>query len=116
MSLADFPHYLTQPERIRLAEALQQYESANYYTSMWPDDLLQGDGWSGLEIINVENGDRDRVKGITLSNSCDIDRTNRRDMPPRVIFAPLVTLQRFRDRLSEAGMELCAKVGDGMKG
>ena len=104
MSFAHFPDYLTRPEKTRLAEALEQYENANYYTRMWPDDLLQGDGWSGLDIISVENGDRGRVKGITLSNSCDIDPTNRRDMPARITFAPLVTLRGFKDRLSEAGM------------
>jgi hypothetical protein len=104
MPFVNFPHYLTDPQAALLAAELDRYESANYYTRMRAEELLQGDGWSGLDVVNVENGDRARIKGITLSNSCDIDRNNRRAMPPSVVFAPLVALQKFKNRLGAAGI------------
>lgn len=104
MPWVNFPHYLTNPQAERLAAEFAQYESANYYTRLRADELLQGDGWSGLDIVDVRNGNRTRVRGITLSNSCDIDRNNRRAMPPHVVFAPLIKLQSFEGRLRAAGL------------
>ena len=61
--------------------------------------MLQGDGWSSIEIVRFEDGQRAKIRGILLSNSCDIDPTNRRDFPPRIIFAPLVNLAAYERQL-----------------
>src|SRR6266446_2339369 len=89
------PGYLTSSQQDELMRQLNDFENRSYYTSYFPDEILQGDGWSSLEILRFENGVRDKIKGILLSNSCDIDPANQRELPPRIVFAPLVRLDAY---------------------
>jgi hypothetical protein len=82
------PRYLTLQQERALAAELATFEGRNYYTHLFGDELLQGDGWSSIEIISFETGDRTKIKGILLPNSCDIAPQNKRDFPPRIVFAP----------------------------
>jgi hypothetical protein len=93
------PRYLTSLQQDELVRQLSDFENRSYYTARFPDDILQGDGWSTLEILRFENGARDKIKGILLSNSCDIDPANQRDLPARIVFAPLVRLDAYRKLL-----------------
>ena len=61
--------------------------------------MLQGDGWGGFEMFAFDSGERRTVKGIVLSNSCDISLDNPRDVARRVTFAPLVRLSTYCDKL-----------------
>src|SRR5262249_980279 len=63
---------------------------------------LQGDGWTKMEIIEFSSGARDKIKGLLLSNSCDIASANPRDFPPKIVFAPLVPLKAFADLLRQS--------------
>ena len=67
--------------------------------------MLQGDGWRGFQIFIFETGERRSVKGIVLSNSCDVDPDNPRDLPTRVTFAPLVKLSSFENLLRGKGID-----------
>lgn len=71
---AHLPFYLTGEQKESLARALADFyeRPINYYISLYPDQMLQGDGWRGLEILRFEDGKRRRVKGIILSNTCDV--------------------------------------------
>lgn len=85
------PYYLTQPQKEGLVKALEDFpDNTNYYLSNYPVDLktaaLQGDVFQGLTIYGPQ-GSR-QIKGIILSNSCDIDTQNKRDFPMRAVFAP----------------------------
>ncbi|TKC83434.1 hypothetical protein FAZ69_23365 [Trinickia terrae] len=100
------PPYLTKQAKEGLAKALADFPRAiGYYLNRYWDELLQGDGWAGLDVVNLESGDRKKVKGIVLSNSCDIDVGNDRAIPPRLVFAPLVSLDRYVESLRGAGIE-----------
>src|SRR5205814_6218818 len=59
-------------------------------------------GWTKVEVVSFETGARDKIKGILLSNSCDIAPQNRRDFPPRIVLAPLIPLQAFTDLLKSS--------------
>lgn len=67
--------------------------------------MLQGDGWRGFQLFMFESGDRRSVRGIVLSNSCDVDPSNPRDVPARVIFAPLVKLSAYEALLHGSGID-----------
>jgi len=41
-----------------------------------------------------------------LSNSCDVDPENPRDVPARVIFAPLVKLSAYHALLAQSGIDI----------
>lgn len=100
------PYYLTQKAADELAKALDRFpREIEYYLNQYPSDALQGDGWTSLEVIQFETGARKQVKGMLLSNSCDIDPENARDFPPKIIFAPLVKLDRYTALLTEIGID-----------
>ncbi len=90
------PYYLTQEAKENLVKALQQFpRSISYYTSLYQEEILQGDGWTSFGLISYETGKKKHVKGIVFSNSCDIDPANKRDLPPKLVFAPIVKLSKF---------------------
>lgn len=94
---AHIPYYLTQEQKVGLISALNDFRAnpVSYYIDKYHDELLQGDGWSNLEVIRFENGDRNSIKGIILSNTCDISPENDRPVPARITFAPIIKLSRY---------------------
>ncbi len=106
------PYYLTAEDRRVLVEelkAISQGGAASYFLSNFRDrfkeDTLQGDGWRGFQLFNFDTGKRRTVQGLVLSNSCDIDSDNQRDVPVRVIFAPLVKLADYEDVLRSSDID-----------
>ena len=99
------PSYLSQKDKENLAKALDDFpRRINYYIDLYPNEALQGDGWTSVEIIRFENGDRKMIKAILLSNSCDIDPVNKRDLPIKLTFAPVIKLDRYFEYLTKAGV------------
>lgn len=103
------PHYLTAEDRqilIQQLEAIAAGGAAGYvlsnYDETFDNGMLQGDGWRGFRTYNFQNGALRSVRGIILSNSCDIAPENPRDVPPRVTFAPLVKLEAYRSVLIDS--------------
>lgn len=106
------PYYLTAEDRAVLIKELESISvggSGNYflsnYDSQFANDVLQGDGWQGFDIYLFESDARRTVRGIVLSNSCDIDPSNQRDQMPRVVFAPIVKLSNFESVLKKSGVQ-----------
>ncbi|AGX88038.1 hypothetical protein [Candidatus Symbiobacter mobilis] len=100
------PYYLTQEAKEGLIKALKDFpEKMNYYTARHPGGLLQGDGWNSLDIINIETAERKSIKGIILSNSCDISQENTRDLPARIVFAPIFPLSLYESLLAQSGID-----------
>lgn len=100
------PYYLTQEAKDGLVKALKDFpEKMNYYTTGHQGELLQGDGWNSLDIINVETSEQKSIKGIILSNSCDISLENTRDLPSRIVFAPIFPLFLFESMLTQSGID-----------
>lgn len=96
------PYYLTEDAKIGLVNALNAFpHNTEYYLSRrneLKNELLQGDLFAKLPI---QQGDEKKfVKGIILSNSCDISPDNKRDLPVNVLFAPLVILDDYIKLLS----------------
>ena len=106
------PHYLTTEERGALHGALKDISegrSAEYLLSDYHDSfkgqMLQGDGWRGFELFEFKTGTRHLVPGIVLSNTCDVDPNNPRDIPSKIIFSPLVPLTVYETKLRDAGVD-----------
>ena len=108
------PYYLTAaPEQKALVaelKALSEGATAGFVIPKNSDlhaaTLLQGDGWHGFQIFSFVSGDRASVRGIVLSNSCDVSPDNERLLPPNVIFSPLIKLARIRQRFESSGLEI----------
>ncbi len=101
------PFYLTQPQKQSLAAGLREFEQSSTISSFsitqYADETLQGDGWSKFQIFNFDTGIRRNVKGMVISNSCDIDPGNRRDTPSKITFVPLIPLGKLEQLWLENG-------------
>lgn len=102
------PYYLTSKDRqvlINELKAISRGGTADYFLGQTQDafksDMLQGDGWRGFQLFMFDTGKRRSVQGLVISNSCDVDPNNRRDLPARVIFAPLVKLANYEALLGK---------------
>jgi hypothetical protein len=90
------PPYLSPEKKEQLYQELKSFpEKFSYYIFKDEPDVLQGDGWSGFEIISLETKEVKKIKAIVLSNTCDIDPNNKRVTPPKIIIAPLIALEKF---------------------
>lgn len=106
------PYYLTAEDRQVLVHELRTISkggAADYFLSPFRDcfkaDMLQGDGWRGFQLFNFDTGERRSVQGLVMSNSCDVDPVNPRDVPARVIFAPLFKLADYEELLRASGID-----------
>ena len=106
------PYYLVSPPEqkifLRELEALRSGASKGYYIGLKNDpyagEMLQGDCWSGLQVYSFNSGAKQVVKGIVLSNSCDVSSDNSRAFPPKVVFAPVIKLALLEQRFNAAGL------------
>ena len=55
-------------------------------------------------MIRFEDGDRKFVKGVLLSNSCDINPNIKRELPSKVTFVPVIRLSRYAELLANSGI------------
>jgi len=98
------PSYLTQPQQVGFIKELRRFPDCNFYTNRGPDDSLQGDGWTPFEVFSFNTGERKKIRGIILSNSCDISTENVRVAPPKLTIAPVISLASYRQRLMARGV------------
>jgi len=102
------PSYLTMPQKDALAKAFSTYPllQTDYYISgKYRDEMLQGDCWRSLKIINFETQQKKNASGIILSNSCDIAPENNRDIPTNFVFSPVVKLSIYAERLEKSRID-----------
>lgn len=101
------PPYLTLEQKGALASALSRFpnEKEYYLSGLYADEMLQGDCWTNLQIFRFDTGDKKKVPGIILSNSCDISPENRREIPPNVVFSPVIKLSKYATLLAHSGVE-----------
>lgn len=107
------PYYLTaEPaQKVLVAELKALSEGATTKGYFIPRGyaphataMLQGDGWRGFQVFSFATGNRNAVRGIVLSNSCDVSLENERVLPPRVTFAPIVKLSKIQQRFAASGL------------
>lgn len=101
------PYYLTEHQRGCLKNALAGFTSGASVSIVSRQDehtLLQGDGWRELTVFNFSNGERMNVKGIVLSNSCDVSSGNSRDITAKIVFSPIIKLSNYISRLKRSGV------------
>lgn len=101
---AFFPYYLTEERKRGLLAALRDIPSRRYFASINDPEPLQGDGWRGLEILRFSDGTRDRIKGLVLTNSCDLAGGSKRVTPSQLNFVPLVAMKNYLGLLAASAV------------
>lgn len=103
------PAYLSAADQQALTKALADFPHTRtlrpYFFKVDDQDPLQGDVWRGLEILRHEDGARKRVLGMLVSNSCDVAPDNGRFFPPKLSFATLLPLERYKQTLLGNGFQ-----------
>lgn len=100
------PYYLSQEAKENLVRALDNFpRKIDYYIKKYQDEVLQGDGWNSVDIINFEDGHRRLIKAVLLSNSCDVSPENKRDFPVKLTFAPIIKLNNYQSLLIKAKLD-----------
>src|SRR5712692_4004341 len=101
------PYYLTEEAKIGIVNELRKFDidQMQYYLlNRFQQEMLQGDGWKRLKLRNFETGDKISVNGVVLSNTCDVAPENQRELPVKIIFAPLIPLTAYMAMLEAAGV------------
>lgn len=102
------PYYLSKDRKEGLLEALKDFpKHMDYYldkNSLLNSEILQGDGLNSLKIIQYETLATKNIRGILLSNSCDLDSNNSRDRGLKAVIAPIIKLSNYRLILERAGI------------
>lgn len=98
------PAYLSPKQKDDLLSQIRNFPKINYYIRKDGQEKLQGDGWTGFTILDFISGEKKNVKGIILSNSCDIDVENDRDLSVNVVFVPLINLDKYANLLCVEGL------------
>lgn len=106
------PYYLTaDPARKELfanLTSLNEGADRGYFIQSgfdpYAERMLQGDGWQGLSLYSFVSESVMSVRGVVISNSCDVAPENGRAIPPRLTFAPLVKLSAIEARFRDFGL------------
>src|SRR5690242_3972081 len=101
------PYYLTEEAKSGILKELENFHLGKmqyYLFNRYQDEMLQGDGWRRLQLRNFNTGEKIHINGMVLSNTCDVSPENRRDLPVKIIFAPLIPLEAYVETLKRAGV------------
>ena len=107
------PYYLTadpaKRELINQLSLLSKGADKGYFIPRSSDpnlgEVLQGDCWTGFQILSFKSGNRKLISGIVLSNTCDVSPDNQRTLPPNVTFAPIVKVSKLKSRFESLGLQ-----------
>ena len=95
------PQYLSDKERSRLREELAQFPmdgtKDTVYTSALQDAdyLLQGDGIGMVPYLNFPDLTIKKVSVLLMSNTCDMSTENKRMNDSRIMYSPIIRLDKY---------------------
>lgn len=122
------PSELSNPIKERLKEGLSQFIKGNsaskiytnFYSSHTYDFFLQGDLLREIRFPIFDNSTKQYEKlyydAIIISNACDIDSSNQRNVPKRVMISKLIPLEEFVNDIKNSGENIDEKlISDNIK-
>ena len=62
--------------------------------------IYQGDGLNDLLIVDLPNTEIKQRPAMVLSNTCDIDPSNKRPYPSQIVYAPIIKLDKYIDLIT----------------
>jgi len=100
------PKYLSPEATESLFQELREFTDKPHdrlYSAILAGDegILQGDGLSLMPISNLPDHKVEDGPVMVLSNTCDIDKENKRHTPPRITYCPIIKLSRFIESLEK---------------
>lgn len=97
---------ITAVEENSVIHSLRGYPYWNdFFRQRASKDFLQGDIWHGATISEGETKREKLVKAMILSHSCDLDTDQNLPATRRVVFAPVISLDKYLNLLKEKGAD-----------
>jgi hypothetical protein len=117
------PPELTDQKKGRLREGLMQFSDpynlqdkfyTDFYLPISHNYFLQGDMIREMRFssFNQKTGQYNKLyyDALIVSNTCDIDESNKRTLRKKVVLAKLITVDVFIESLRELGVENAAEI------
>lgn len=85
-----------------------------YYTSNLSNQsiVFQGDGIFDLPFYNNSDGLVKSVNCMVISNTCDIDISNKRSLPTHISYCPIIMLSKYKDILIKNSSKTQEQIDD----
>lgn len=105
------PKYLSENSYKTLIAELQSFpyniDKRMYTTSLPTNVLFQGDGYDSFPVVDMMHLDKGSKSsyGIVMSNTCDIDVANVRPYPSSIMYAPIISVEKYRGVLEARKFE-----------
>ncbi len=98
------PKYLSASAQEELFDELKHFpgniDQRLYTTSLREaPNIFQGDGIRDLLFVNLPSREINPAPGIIISNTCDIDPGHKRLIPMRMVYAPILNLEKYKQAL-----------------
>ena len=98
------PCYLSPESKTDLFKELKSFPNnidSRMYTKKLVSEMciFQGDGLSALPVIRLPDTKTVNKKVMVLSNTCDLALENKRPIPMRMCYAPLILFKKYEDML-----------------
>ena len=99
------PQYLSSSEKDSMKEELRNFPADGTKSTIYTcalkraDYLLQADGIDNLSYCNFPDTKIGKVPGLLFSNTCDMSFENKRLNDCRIMYAPILKLDKYRDGL-----------------
>lgn len=98
------PKYLSAESTKELLKEIGDFpnnSNGSLYTNYLLDvnKIFQGDGVCDLLVINLPETKVASVPSIVLSNTCDMDLDNPRELPMQITYSPIFNLEKYRKLL-----------------
>lgn len=98
------PKFLSAESERELFKGLKDFPENiddRLYTTYLNDTnlLYQGDGLHNLLVVNIPKSEIKPAPSIILSNTCDIDLKNERNFPSQIVYAPIFSLEKYKQAL-----------------
>ena len=94
------PHYLSAESQKELFSELKSFpdniDQRIYTSSASIDTIFQGDGFTDLLMVNLPSPQIKSAPGIILSNTCDVNPSTKRFLSIRLIYAPIISYDKYK--------------------
>jgi hypothetical protein len=93
------PQYLSHENHKELFQQLKDFPN-NYHKifatlTNFDNGIIQSDVVENIPFISLPVTEIKKAKVLVLSNSCDIEPTNQRHIPPSVSYVPIISLKKL---------------------
>lgn len=100
------PQYLSEVEQGKLLNQMQSFAEQGlqdlYISNVeHPSQLWQGDGIDSVDYLVFPSTEIHKVPVMLLSNTCDMATENQRMYGSRILYAPILNLQKFEVQLKQ---------------